>query len=527
MLKCPNCGGKMVFHIPSQTMVCQSCGSKISPEQYDIDNHAETSSYETNVYLCPNCGAELTSPDEQAVSFCSYCGSQNIIPGKLEKQQAPQEIIPFRLSKKRCQNLYTKKASRTWFLPDELKKGQYLEQFRGIYIPYYAIDVSFMNPGTVDAYRMIPMGLSEYLREEYRISVSAENNKGRYMRDASSNLDDTISREISDYPTQAQKFHVGYLAGFYADCADVSPMKYKQDVEKEAEEDAVGMAESVVNRGIRIDRKSEHMTVTSHSRFGAQCRSFYTRLLPVWFLTWRKGNRVCYTVMNGVSGSMHCDFPVDHKKYLNTAAIISAVIFVLLMFLNTFTAPTMLGIVDVMGVIMTGVLAGELKRLQEQENHIHDIGSRQYRGAPPARPKTTRKIGIGCMVSLIYVVIFMGSALLAVSGSVGYYSTLRFLSFVCSIAGVIFMIRGVKNGSKVHEKGMALYPVLCTVPVLISLVLSYLQIPYDWLYYLVAMAILVASTVSAFALIRIYDLISTRPLPSFFSREGGNNRVDN
>ena len=35
--RCINCGGNIVFDIDSQSMKCQHCGSKIRPEQFEVE----------------------------------------------------------------------------------------------------------------------------------------------------------------------------------------------------------------------------------------------------------------------------------------------------------------------------------------------------------------------------------------------------------------------------------------------------------------------------------------------------------
>ena len=47
----------------------------------------------------------------------------------------------------------------------------------------------------------------------------------------------------------------------------------------------------------------------------------------------------------------------------------------------------------------------------------------------------------------------------------------------------------------------------------------------DIYYYAAALTMAAISAVTAFSLIKYYDLLSTRPVPSFFTREGGNDRA--
>ena len=48
---------------------------------------------------------------------------------------------------------------------------------------------------------------------------------------------------------------------------------------------------------------------------------------------------------------------------------------------------------------------------------------------------------------------------------------------------------------------------------------------HDWVYYAGSIAALAAATVASLSMIRQYNLLTTRPIPEFHNREGGNNDV--
>ena len=64
--------------------------------------------------------------------------------------------------------------------------------------------------------------------------------------------------------------------------------------------------------------------------------------LPVWFLTYRKNDRVAYAVMNGSTGKITADLPVDSRKYLLGSIILAVPIFAVLAFLLTMTGQMVL-----------------------------------------------------------------------------------------------------------------------------------------------------------------------------------------
>ena len=69
MYECPNCGGNLKFHIPSQQMFCAFCESKFDP--YSIKKETDTvdgDCFETNVFSCPQCGGDRLSEIARAVT---------------------------------------------------------------------------------------------------------------------------------------------------------------------------------------------------------------------------------------------------------------------------------------------------------------------------------------------------------------------------------------------------------------------------------------------------------------------------
>ena len=141
MIKCPGCGAALRFDPHEQLLVCDHCGSKYEPDQfeeYKYTNKAEEEqALEVTLYKCPNCGAELVSTDDTAATFCSYCGSNVMMESRMGRIEYPTRILPFRLDKKDAEAAYKKKLRESLFAPSDLKKDSTLEKFRGIYMPYW------------------------------------------------------------------------------------------------------------------------------------------------------------------------------------------------------------------------------------------------------------------------------------------------------------------------------------------------------------------------------------------------------
>ena len=120
MYKCPGCGAPLRFDPGTQKVVCDHCGRQmeasdaeltdvnLAQQQGEVSANAlnPDGTYNAYVYCCPNCGAKVLSTDEQATTFCSFCGSNVELEERLDAEQAPDVVIPFKITKKACEESY-------------------------------------------------------------------------------------------------------------------------------------------------------------------------------------------------------------------------------------------------------------------------------------------------------------------------------------------------------------------------------------------------------------------------------------
>ena len=75
MYQCPNCGGRLVFDIPSQSMLCEHCNTHYNPYNLGEGNSAEESTeYDVTVFKCPQCGGYMVEKGNKLVCADEQCG---------------------------------------------------------------------------------------------------------------------------------------------------------------------------------------------------------------------------------------------------------------------------------------------------------------------------------------------------------------------------------------------------------------------------------------------------------------------
>ncbi len=251
MYECSQCGAQLRFDIQTQLLHCDHCGADFNPETFQPKDAAEESkdAYGVTVFRCRQCGAELVSTTNSAVGFCIYCGAQNMLESRLETRNRPARIIPFHLTKDDCREVYRKKIRNALYAPRELRDTKELEKFRGIYVPYWVYDADFNQSVQIPASEQVQNG--DYIVDsDYQVTVTIHGGCHGIACDASSSFDDHVAEMIAPYSAKKMvPFNPAYLAGFYADTADVPAETYAEWAADFATEQAMDAVRKRVNTG--------------------------------------------------------------------------------------------------------------------------------------------------------------------------------------------------------------------------------------------------------------------------------------
>ncbi len=543
--KCSNCGSSLNYIPGTDSLGCAYCGSRFPVRNFAVNAGADESKDEYGVvsFICKSCGAQMLSTDEQIVSYCSYCGGEAVLQSKMGTETRPRFIIPFHITKESCRKIYKKGVSKIPYLPGALKKDEYLERFRGIYIPYWNYDIVFNTNTAIEAKDYRRDG-NERIESTYRIDMNVAGTYTGVPYDASSFFDDTISEAIMPFDKrEIVDFDPGYLAGFYADRADVGSEAY------EAAAKVSAANEAYLEVGKKL-KKSGYKTVVPEeddmvSSLRPEVKERFPVLFPVWFLTWKNRDRVAYSIVNGQTGKMSADMPVDGRKFALGTAITAVLMFVLLTFLLSATARTALGVCDIIMMCAMALFGSESARIANKENHVFDPGwsvkgnKVEMPDAIRAARSRGRKDKVTKNVDFTYLAKVMATfAWVALPFAISLYGAipafygymlpsmkLKIASGVTLVVVVFLFTKCMASLRYVTEKSMMLPALLALAGAVMAFGVSVWDPVADIYYYAAALTMAAISAVTAFSLIKYYDLLSTRPVPSFFTREGGNDRA--
>ncbi len=353
--KCPACTGPLHFSGASGKLECEYCGSTYDAAEIealyanadakaaeafneaenaeDTDDSGEWDSSGISddwgkdadgmrSYNCPSCGAELICDDTTAATSCPYCGNPTIVPGQFSGAKKPDYVIPFKLDKDAAVNALKKHYKGKFFLPKSFTAENHIHEIKGIYVPFWLFDGSAHVDAKFHATRsLIRRTKTERIITTQHFDVFRSGTVAfeKIPVDASSKMPDghMDSIEPFDY-SELKPFSTAYLPGYLADKFDVSVDQSAERADTRAKNAALDAAYNSVTGFETVE------TVSSRVRLHRGNVKY--ALMPVWMLFTKWNDKDFLFAMNGQTGKLVGDLPVDKKKFALTFAAIAVVV---------------------------------------------------------------------------------------------------------------------------------------------------------------------------------------------------------
>ena len=539
MYNCPNCSGNLSFDIESQMLMCEYCKTKLDPYEYQKTQDAEErDDFGVTVFTCPQCGGEVMTTNVTAAGFCMYCGASTILDSRMSKEKRPKHIIPFTQTKKDCQKAYSHLVKRALFAPGEFRDPQFLDRFRGIYMPYWIYDLKLRGTLRLKGEHSYRRG--DYkITDHYRLSGEVDASYEGLNYDASSSFDDTVASCIAPFKADTFKpFTPSMLCGFYADSPDVDSSVYSDSLQEMLYDDTIDRISGVPefrDKGMQApgEKKLENIGLRMESE-KPECA-----FLPVWFLTYRKGDRVAYAVMNGSTGKITADLPVDEKKYVFGSLLLALPIFAVLALLFTITGHAALMCSSITALVSLALYMVGVSEISDKDSRANDIGYRftkdpsgnvfRHNGADNLGKTGSSGIsGYWKLIPLVLALILIGlkpaMAFLTDEGTITFYTIYGVISMLLLIA-VIALIETMAE-TEMAKKGIFLHTLGSLIAVIISAVILVFNPVSDLWFYGGSILSAIGVMLTLIGMIRKYNILATRPLPTFYDRKGGNDSAN-
>ncbi|MBP3736848.1 MAG: TPM domain-containing protein [Lachnospiraceae bacterium] len=528
MYECKNCGGELRFDIASQKVVCEHCDSVFSPDEYDREYFAAEDAFETNVFRCATCGGEITSTTLSAVEYCPYCGRFTMLPSMKSLQKKPREIMPFEITKEEAKDAYRRYVGKSFYAPSRMKDEKFLESFRGMYLPFWSYDVSFSgNPDLKKTYER--RAGSYIVKDTYGFTGDLDASYEGIKFDASSRFEDDMSRQTMPYEEEkVRPFNPSYMFGFYGEVADVSSEVYR----KEAEETASREVFRKIDEAFPEDKLEFPDKENARAKaLGASAGEASCVMAPVWFMTWRHGKNVVYSVVNGQTGKTYADIPVSIAKFLAGTALLAVPLFALFWFLiPTPSIYTMLLLTSLVGCCAISLYRSAVTEIFIVKKRLRDKG---YLSLHPSdiKPADLEFMEFDIRDLLAKTLVFMW-------GELGFFFSLAVLFYLGSylmdltrrqartggyailFAAALIELMRIFLGRAAENKKKALLDVGGSAAALLTAAAVHLLNPaHDSVYYAAAVFVIAGVLWTLLSLIRLYNDMATHPDPHFFEPE--------
>ena len=325
--QCPACGGPLRYDGAKALLVCDHCDSEFAVTDIEARYASKQQSAEEKAqkvsasassdasgldggYVCSSCGAELVCDASTAVSECPYCGNPVVAADRLAGDFRPQLVIPFKLDHKAAKQALAKHYEGKILLPKSFAGGNRINEVQGVYVPFWLYDTEAAGSAVFEATRSRTHyeGDDEVIEtDHYTVERDGTMSFARVPVDGSTKMPDAHMDAIEPYDYEALvPFSVAYMPGFVAN-------RYDEDAEA-CRDRAQKRVDSSVEQALRASVEGYDTVSCESCDVEKKWADPVYALMPVWMLgtTW-EGQQFLFA-MNGQTGRLVGDLPVDKKK---------------------------------------------------------------------------------------------------------------------------------------------------------------------------------------------------------------------
>ena len=365
--QCPACNGGLHFSSATGRLECEYCGSSFSVEdveayyakkdeaaaaaQAKAEAKAEAQAAQAaqaaaegwdisgmssdwgadaagmKAYNCPSCGAELICDATTAATSCPYCGNPTIVPGQFAGALKPDYVIPFKLDKNAAVAALKRHYKGKYLLPKVFSDDNHINEVKGVYVPFWLFtstadaDASYLATKT-EAHREGDFDVVTTFH--YQVHRAGSMNFNMVPVDGSTKMPNDYMDSLEPYDySELKPFSKAYLPGYLADKFDVSSDAGAKRVEERIRATVAHVVDGDVQGYASVSPGASNVKINR----GA----VHYAMLPVWLLNTKWEGKDYLFAMNGQTGKLVGDLPVDNRKLrltkLGLTLLFAAVLF--------------------------------------------------------------------------------------------------------------------------------------------------------------------------------------------------------
>ena len=323
--KCPSCGAPLRFDPEQGVLLCDSCGNRqaipaelqIGDVQLDgfdfnvlTDHAADEHADALPVYHCVSCGAEVIVPEARITTTCPYCGNNIVLTDKVTGKLRPDGVIPFGIDQKHLPDAVNDFYRGKALLPRDFFTEHTLGKVTGVYVPFWMFDCDCDASILYNAQRVTAWSDSNYnytKTDYYKLFRSGSVGFANIPVDGSKKADDAYMEAVEPFNYEdAALFSGAYLSGYLADKYDVSAEESIERANERVKNSTIEAFNDTTNRYTAV--------IPENSRVSFSNGKIRYSLLPVWMLNIKYMDKMYKFAINGQTGKVVGEYPVDNRK---------------------------------------------------------------------------------------------------------------------------------------------------------------------------------------------------------------------
>ncbi|MEM7656278.1 MAG: hypothetical protein AAF399_09140 [Bacteroidota bacterium] len=338
--RCPECGSQLVYDGGGKKKLkCTSCrysrelgrqSDQVVPrklhEGVKLKEFKQGLQWPLKSHMCLSCGGEVAVDADRPWSSCPYCGSEELEETKRhEEVLLPYSIIPFSISQSLALRKLRRWLGRGRFLPNDIFGLKKPERLLGIYLPFFLFDALTRSTW------MGEVGIAYFPDPKKKKKRMAWEPTAGYYEHFFQDLPLGMSEAIQDqYFEEIGEYNFRKLVPY-----DPKYLKtFATELYSLPEIEAFKLADMLMSDEIQIeifgrltgdDARKFRVNSEKHSV------AFRHVLVPVWLGQYTHKGRLFQVMINGQSGEIAGDKPIDLRKAIITVAAIVAVALLLVL----------------------------------------------------------------------------------------------------------------------------------------------------------------------------------------------------
>ena len=327
---CPQCDGVSAYSAENGGLTCTFCGFYEPPQQQVVGKQAEAFEFtvetmervahgwgaERKELSCNRCAARTTFSTDMLTHTCPFCGSNQVVQVKAPQDVLrPRFLVPFSITADDCRQKTAVWLQSSWMLPAKLNRLARTTDYTPIYIPYWTFDATTQAAWKAEVAHNVQKRVYRNGRWQRRTVTEWRWEKGHVRVDfddilvqGSQKLSKTLLAKIDDYNLQALvAYDASFLAGLQAQAYDI-------DLDTAWERGRHTMRTNTKNACKKQASSTRMRNFSMNLAFKDENWRYI--LLPLYVATYRYGTESYQVLINGQTGELAGQRPVDWKKVL-------------------------------------------------------------------------------------------------------------------------------------------------------------------------------------------------------------------